>query len=233
MTDKPKPKRRWLQFSLRTMFLVMTVFCIWIAITAKRARDQKLAVEAIREMGGRVFYEHQIGNPSDPLIPEWLRRFIGDEYFFSVNGIQLEGPDFDDASLIAIEQMTDAKLLALTDTKITDTGLVHLKGLTKVETLVLNGTQVTGTGMVHLKGLTKLGFLYLNNTQVSDAGLVHLKGFSNFQQLDLSNTRITDVGLDHLKGLTKLQTLNLSSTQVTDQGVKRLRQALPNCVIRH
>ena len=35
----------------------------------------------------------------------------------------------------------------------------------------------------------------------------------------------------HLKGLTNLRKLVLYSTLVTDEGVKKLRQALPNCVI--
>ena len=71
MTDKPKPKRRWLQFSLRTLMVVVTVFCIWMGITAKRARLQKQAVEAVLEAGGRIIYEHQETN-SDPPGPEWL-----------------------------------------------------------------------------------------------------------------------------------------------------------------
>ena len=75
MTDKPKPKRRWLQFSLRTMLLVVTVFCIWLGITAKRARDQKQAIATIMEMGGGIGFQHKVDN-TEPPGPEWLRRLI-------------------------------------------------------------------------------------------------------------------------------------------------------------
>ena len=144
MTDKPKPRRRWLQFSLRTLFVVVTVFCVWVGITAKRARDQKYAVETIQEMGGWVFYEHQIDDRTNMTItrngrlydrggiparpgPAWLRRIIGDEYFTTVNLVGMRGPQFNDASLEVVKPLTDLKRLALYDTKITNEGLKKLQ----------------------------------------------------------------------------------------------------------
>jgi len=167
MTDKPKSKRRWLQFSLRTLFVVVTVFCVWMGITAKRARDQRQTVEAIREMGGLVFYEHQLPDGvytlngptsiippfvrldstfltlSDPPGPKWLRRIVGDEYFFTVAQVYLYGPHFTDAGLVAIGRLTDVQLVSLNSTQITDAGLVHLERLTDLEELLLDGAAVT------------------------------------------------------------------------------------------
>jgi len=39
--------------------------------------------------------------------------------------------------------------------------------------------------------------------------------------------------LVHLEGLTGLKELFLMNTKVTDAGVKKLKQALPNCIIKH
>jgi len=39
--------------------------------------------------------------------------------------------------------------------------------------------------------------------------------------------------LQNFERLTQLQQLNLRGTQVTDEGVKKLRKALPNCMIDH
>ena len=33
-----KPKRRWLQFSLRTLLLMITVFCVWLGLRVEEAR---------------------------------------------------------------------------------------------------------------------------------------------------------------------------------------------------
>jgi len=222
---KDPPKRRFFRYSLRTLFVVVTVFCVWMGITAKRARDQKQAVEAILEMGGFVFYEHQgvpTGQalpwtrftysldgptPVDPPGPAWLRKLIGDEYFFRVFWIQLNRSQFRDVSLAAISRLADVKRLALNNNKISDAGLVHLKGLTHLDMLALSDNNVTDDGLVYLKGLTNLRYLYLNRIE------------------------ITDAGLKHLNGMTKLQLLSLHGTHVTEEGIERLQQTLPNCTI--
>jgi hypothetical protein len=48
-----------------------------------------------------------------------------------------------------------------------------------------------------------------------------------------TNARLTDAGLRHLKQLPKLTSIHIFCTAVTDAGIADLRQALPNCRIRH
>jgi len=199
---------------------VVTVFCVWLGITAKRARDQKQAVEAVLEMGGDVYYQHaNFPGPGEPLPgrrrlgdppgPVWLRQIIGNEYFFTVVQIHLRGPEVNDLSMVAVGRLTDV------------TSLIH------------DAANITDAGLANLKSLTNLQVLSLFSTQITDAGLEHLKGLSNLQTLYLGHNQITDAGLVHLKGLTNLKDLNLRSTSVTDEGVQKLQQALPNCRINY
>jgi len=168
------PKRRFFRYSLRTMFVVVTVFCVWLTIIVNRARDQKWAVDAVLELGGEVIYEHQWG-VSGPPGPEWLRRFIGDEYFFSVYRVDLDNTKADDTTLASIKRFTDLEHLTLRDNQITDAGLEHLKGLTNLYGLDLSNTKITDAGLMHLKGLTNLQLLSLDNTKITNDWLVHLK----------------------------------------------------------
>ena len=95
-TDHPttsKPRRRWFQYSLRTLFVLVTVLCVCLAVTANRARRQREAVKAIESVGGQVRYEYQYVSGQEPPGPEWLRELIGDEYFVSVVVVYLN-PDF-------------------------------------------------------------------------------------------------------------------------------------------
>ena len=153
-TDHPnpsKPRRRWFQYSLRTLLVLVTVLCVWLAVTANRARKQREAVAAIEAVGGVVYYEYQTKSGQKPPGPKWLRELIGDEYFVSV------------------------VLVDFNETQVTDAGLMHLKGLTKLELLYLNRTQITDAGLEHLKGLTNLEDLWLNGTQVTDEGVKKLQ----------------------------------------------------------
>lgn len=83
-------RRRWLQFSLRAFWAVLTIGCIWIGWLANRAHEQRRAARAVRQLGGIVYYDRQldwtadnwtIKAPSPPRGPRWLRSLVGDEFF--------------------------------------------------------------------------------------------------------------------------------------------------------
>ncbi len=208
MTSQSKPRRRFFRYSLRTMMLVVTLICVLLGITAKRAQDQKQAVEVILESGGIVLYQHRTER-SDPPGPEWLRKFIGDEYFFRVDSVHFTEAKINEASLIAISRLTDMRSLVLTGNRVTDAGLEHLQTLTKLQDLNFSSTEIT------------------------DAGLVHLRGMTELQRLFFYNTKISDRGVEHLNVLTNLRGLILNRTSITDEGARNLRQALPNCKVYH
>jgi hypothetical protein len=46
------PNRRWAQFSLATMFVVVTVLCVWLAAQVRRANRQREVMAAIEPLGG-------------------------------------------------------------------------------------------------------------------------------------------------------------------------------------
>ena len=202
------------QFSLRSLLVLVVVVaipCSWLAVKMQRARGQRETVEAVLNLGGRAGYDYQFYEWSaKPPGPAWPRELLGNDFFFDVAFVHLDG------------------------TQVTDAGLQHLRGLMQLKKLRLTCTQVTDAGLKHLKGLTQLWNLELDYTQVTDAGLQHVKGLTQLQYLDLVSTQVTDAGLEHLKVLTQLQHLTLGpGTRVTDEGVKKLQEALPDCEIRH
>ena len=99
MSDMPEketpPKRRWYQYSLRSLLIVMVLLCFlfaWGGYKIKQVEKQKEIVAWVEEkMGGDVEYEHQIDangvwhwKEEHPPGPEWLRNLIGIDYFSSV-----------------------------------------------------------------------------------------------------------------------------------------------------
>jgi Leucine-rich repeat (LRR) protein len=259
--EPPKRKRRWFQFSLRSLMMLTLLvglgMATWIVPIKNRAERQKAAVEAIKNDSGSLFYDYELdayGNGitgAEPPGPAWLRRLLGDDFFTTVVGVGVNTPadmkylgelselrgvgaygvPIADVDLESIRGSTQLKGLNLSLTKVTDAGLRNLKTLSQLEDLELSVTRVTDLGLKHLRGLTKLKSLNLNDTRITDAGLESLSGLSRLQALTLSHTKLTDAGLDRLKGLTKLRELHLEGTNVTGAGVKDLQKALPNCTI--
>lgn len=209
MTIADKPKRRWFQFSLRTLLILVTVFaiaCSWYAVEMQKAAKRRTAIKEIKRLGGDVRY-YDASNPNtlgDQ--PKWhslLRKLHGDEHLGNPVAVSLEG------------------------TQITDAGLDRLEGFRSLERLSLHGTQITDAGLVHIQTLDNLDFLNLGNTDITDAGLAYVKDLKKLELLWLDETTITDAGLVNLQGLRSLTLLVLDNTQITEQGVERLKETLP------
>src|SRR5215212_8991883 len=91
-----KPARwRWLfRLSLRSLFIILTLAAVWLAVVFQRCREQRAAVARINELGGFVRYEHELdfirGRIREPMLPgpTWLRRLLGPEFFQTVNWVR-------------------------------------------------------------------------------------------------------------------------------------------------
>ena len=54
-TTTPLPRRRWLQFSLRTLMVLVLVVSVplgWVAMKVRKTRQQRLAAEALKKFKG-------------------------------------------------------------------------------------------------------------------------------------------------------------------------------------
>jgi hypothetical protein len=156
IAEKNPPKRRWCQYSLRTLMVLVTLCafaCSWLAVKMQQARKQREAVETIQKLGGVVQYLHETGTTTTrgrPPGPAWLRKILGDDFFAYVVQVYLA------------------------DTQITDDCLEHLRGMSQLTVLFLDNTNITDAGLKHLDHLTQLRYMSLKNTHVTDNGLKRL-----------------------------------------------------------
>jgi len=220
-TVKPKSRRRWFRFSLRTALVTVALLSVWLGVKVQEARRQQSAVAAMLKLGVWIDYDYeydpQNANPghyvpnATPSGPAWLRRMLGDDFFRSVY-------------TVSFPQSFDAN-------PVTDADLQRLEGFARLNTLVLHGTRVTDAGLANLKGFTSLEDLDLRDTSVTDAGLGQIGGLSKLELLWLSGTQVTDAGLEQLTGLPHLRGLWLQGTKVTAAGLARFKNASPNCQI--
>jgi hypothetical protein len=148
--EPPKRKRRWYQFSLRTLMIftaIAAVACGLLGRKIEQKRRQTAAVEAIRHLGGEVRFQSPIDQPTEPLSPRWLLY----DYFSEVESVSFVNRNIKDDDLQVLADLPRIKYLNLFNTRITDNGLLYVKRLTEIEVLVVAGTRVTSNGIAELQ----------------------------------------------------------------------------------
>jgi len=201
-----KPKRRWFQFSLATLFLVTTALAVWLGIWTDRARKQQRAVEAIRQRGGIVAYSYETeGGPGQPTPPgpRWLRDSLGIDYLDRVVAVNFTGDTFTDADLELLQGSPRLENLFLHSANITDAGLVHLQGLRELRVLRLE-CSITDAGMEHLTGLTRLRILRSVGSPDDKVKTSILEGLDMPVVVDFPNAPLVDV-CDYLHDLLRIK----------------------------
>ncbi len=117
--EPPKRKRRWFQFSLRTL-LVFTLFCAlasaWLSHKVAQKRAEREAAEAFAKLGSIVTYDYERGpfQAAEAPGPQWLKNLLGEDLFqSSVEGVCFAGPDKEGRSYIGGGgDVTDVRFVA-------------------------------------------------------------------------------------------------------------------------
>src|SRR5436190_22236931 len=102
MTDKPK--RRWYQFSLRGLLVVLTLLCLgpggYVAYEQAKARRQTATVEAIKKLGGVFDYASR-----DPVRSPLIRQILADDWPGMVVSLDPKGHLMTDAGWVHLAKL--------------------------------------------------------------------------------------------------------------------------------
>jgi hypothetical protein len=216
------------RFSLRTLLIIVAVVAVLISIPVRRATEQRHAVNEILRLGGSVTYDFESTAAKEPSAPAWLRRTIGEDYFRSVDSVNLNGMPLADDQWALLTLLPTLEGLNLAHANVSDSGLIHLRDLPSLQVLNLEATQISDDGLKYLEALPALEQLSLGDTEISDAGLQTLESMPQLTVLTVENTpNISDGGLAHLSGLKDLIILRLHDEEhkrlspITDAGVAK------------
>lgn len=238
-TRAPATKRRWFQYSLRTLLLLVLLVSVgmsWFAVKLERARRQRAAANAIVASHGRVYYGFELdaaGKPVKgnlPFAPAWLRKYFGDDLFNDVTAIEI----------LTDEQLEQAKdfheLQALRfycSARITDESLAHLEHMPRLRSLRFGANgNVTDVGLEHLQALHRLESLDIKYLRHSSRTLKRLETLPSLKELSVG-WGVTDADVDQLCRMTSLDTLDLRlASRLSSASLARLQAALPDCQIK-
>lgn len=231
----PPSRRRFLRIGVGSLMLVILLFGLWLGNRVNRAREQRIAVEAVKASGGFVRYadEFTLGpvnvpqgdgmwkpawgklNGKGPTVPERLRLWIGDEYFREVAHV---------STFVDIQKgMATAPN---SDKMPVDDMLRALGSQPSVRTLQLGGASVTGKGLASVAGLTELRELCIWwATKVDDVAVAPLSSLPHLQTVDISLSPLTDRGVSYLAELPSLENLSLEGQKFTNASLEHLGRA--------
>jgi serine/threonine protein kinase len=120
--------------------------------------------------------------------------------------------------------------LSLRQDHITDQGAITIFKNLRVNSLDLTATDITDACLKNLEQ-PRLKNFKLAEDNITDAGVYYLSNCKSLKLLLLNDTKITDHSIEDLARIKSLKVLNVSHTLMTKVGIKRLRQALPDCII--
>jgi Leucine Rich Repeat (LRR) protein len=160
-------RRRWLQFSLRTSFVVLTAFAAWLGMFVNAGHRQRQVRLHVERLGGKVVYDFERRHspdiytlrhlpayqppPPEPVIYKWLRQFVGSDFANRIVYVDLSGNPIVDADLPPLGALQSLEALNLNWTRITDDGLDNLKDSRSLRTLVLKDGQHSNTKVIELR----------------------------------------------------------------------------------
>jgi hypothetical protein len=197
------------RYSLRTLFVLMTLCCLlfgaW-AVYVNPYRLQQRSVAAVNRLQGTVKKAQADGS----VWQAWLvTTLLGEDSYAHVVEVDLNNKN------------------------VSDKDLPELFDLIYLRKLALDRTAVTDEGVATLRSMPQLQHISLRYTQVSDNGVAHLGEMPNLQTTHLTGTKITDAGISALAGHPQMTDLYIRWTDVTSAGAERLASALPQCAIHH
>lgn len=204
--------RQLFRLSLRALFALLTLFCLWLAIEAHEARQRRAAVTWVLAQGGVVQYDWQVNSEYRyltfglPLAPQWLRAILGDDFFQEVRLVNLADASLNDLS--PLDPLVAIECLILTNNDITD--LTPLRRHRRLRVLLLDRNEIRN--VTPLADLAELRHLSLAVNQVEDAS--PLQVLTELVELNLHNNRLAS--LEPLSGLRKLRILDASANRLTE-----------------
>lgn len=212
------------------MVAAVTLFCIWLGVTANRANRQRRAIEVLRKSGAAVTYDYEFeidkNGQSLPPGPDWLRDLIGVDYFATATEVGMPDEfDISDEFLGALADLPQVMRVVLTGGGVTDSVAAKLSGLTQLHSLGISRASITDAGWEFLEHLPHLKQLELVGLDVNDSTLCHIKDLSSLTYLDLLDNQVTDSGLQYLQSLSQLEWLRLQEENppLTDAGLQHLK----------
>lgn len=240
--DPPKPRRRWFQFRLRTLLIVVAIcalFAGWFRHKLEQSRLQAIAVKAL-EAAGRgqvsIVYDDEPPGPywtmgKNPpqafsLVPNWIKKLFGRDFLCDVVEVDIQigmfggGPVSD--PVIKSEDwqpLTHLQRLSVSTLHSVDSILTSIPNPSELRKLdvVCSDIDKSLPWMARFKRLQSLTL-----AGATDEGLTQIEALTDLTELNVSSDEIGDMSMAKIGRLHRLKTLNISSAKISNRSIPAL-----------
>jgi hypothetical protein len=235
---KPKSLRRWRQFSLRAILLVILLVALGMLILREYLKPywrQQATMALVERLGGNC----QTAEAG----VRWLRVFGA---LHNVSAVNLAACDAPDAYVSDLAELPAIELLIVGGPAFGDEHARRLHRLRTLRCLILDSTSVSDDGIAALRevldttevhasqrraiaALQPLGVLQRlpNAAPARLRGLVGDEWFeeaTTFESRFLASPLFCDHDMDYVKGLSRLVNLHLVGARLTDAGLEKIER---------
>lgn len=134
-TVEAKPRRRALRFTLRTLFILLTIALVILGYRANKVANWRRATAQLEARGGNVLYRDSLGDSPEPAetAGAWLREVVG---LRTPSAVYLKGKEItDDVLRDEVLPLSTLGLLSMADVSVTNEGLGQLAPMKWLQTL--------------------------------------------------------------------------------------------------
>ncbi|MBC7854219.1 MAG: hypothetical protein IAF94_12360 [Pirellulaceae bacterium] len=249
---KPSPaklRRRWLQFSLRSLTIFMVVCSLLLAALGwrlQRARKQAEAVATIRAHGGSVVYDYGMQRDANgmyemtaatpnapPHMPTVLLNLLGQDFFCEVYAVYNAEPAPTtqrelEANWDAIGEFAHLKILSTSargwrrrGTSLSP-GIKNLAKTPEMQQLLIDQGKVDPLDLQVIGELRYLQELRLWGIEFDDAALESLVDLQELRVLEINASKVAMKGTVAISKLRNLEELQLQLCSIGDDEVALL-----------
>ncbi len=246
-------RRRWFQFSLRSLLVVMLVLPMVLGVYARyRARSQRQwrLVNELEEAGGLfdlvVLDQMEPKQEQGPFL-QWQTRLgidlpQGRKSFTifkspeagaplanlgelpQLESICLADGRIQDKDLTTLAKLPRLRFLRVDSDHITDEGVAALGRCTSLKDIAIEGNQLTGKSLAVVADLPNLKLLHWYSELTTDGDLECLRNMLNLEELHLRGNMIHDAGLEAVCTCTNLERLTFMYGEFSGPAMRSLEQ---------
>jgi len=232
-------KRRWWQFSLRSLLIACALIAIACGTFVGRIRTQRQAVGEIRQLGGQVTYE---ANWLGRVLPESIQKRLGEDACGNVVSVELQYRTIDrrmvtlkggelDKAVDVISRLPHVSRLSLHTLDLSDDDLGRLAPLrNRIEELYINELfhfKLKGSKLECFAGWTQLRSLEVLSEVNESLNLEPLASLPNLARLGIGGGTLNEKAFKDIAKLKSLQTLYLFQCGFDGECLRHLQKS-PN-----